>query len=56
MAVTEQFHYSTLERGVGSSPTLVIFFFLFFFFFFLLFGAQQKYSRVSLGKRTINFN
>ena len=54
MAVTEQFHYSTLERGVGSSPTLVIFFFL--FFFFLLFGAQQKYSRVSLGKRTINFN
>ena len=52
MAVTEQFHYSTLERGVGSSPTLVIF----IFFFFLLFGAQQKYSRVSLGKRTINFN
>ena len=29
MAVTEQFHYSTLERGVGSSPTLVIFFFFF---------------------------
>lgn len=34
MAVTEQFHYSTLERGVGSSPTLVIIFFLFYPFFF----------------------
>ena len=33
MAVTEQFHYSTLERGVGSSPTLVIIFFLLYPFF-----------------------
>lgn len=38
MAVTEQFHYSTLERGVGSSPTLVNT----FFFFFLLLRALLR--------------